>query len=26
MFQGCSWQRFRDHFARNLLQTVPKAQ
>jgi hypothetical protein len=26
MFQGCSWQRCRVHFARNLLQTVPKAQ
>ena len=26
MFQGCSWQRCRMHFARNLLQTVPKAQ
>ena len=25
MFQGCSWQRCRVHFARNLLQTVPKA-
>ncbi len=23
MFQGCSWQRCRVHFARNLLQTVP---
>jgi transposase-like protein len=26
MFQGSSWQRCRVHFARNLLQTVPKAQ
>ncbi len=26
MFQGCSWQRCRVHFARNLLQTVPKGQ
>jgi putative transposase len=26
MFQGCSWQRCRVHYARNLLQTVPKAQ
>jgi transposase-like protein len=26
MFQGGSWQRCRVHFARNLLQTVPKAQ
>jgi putative transposase len=26
MFQGCSWQRCRVHFARNLLQTVPKTQ
>ncbi len=26
MFQGCCWQRCRVHFARNLLQTVPKAQ
>jgi putative transposase len=26
MFQGCSWQRCRVHFARNLLRTVPKAQ
>ncbi len=26
MFQGCTWQRCRVHFARNLLQTVPKAQ
>lgn len=26
MFQGCSWQRCRVHFARNLLQTVPRAQ
>ena len=26
MFQGCSWQRCRVHFARNLLQTIPKAQ
>ncbi len=26
MFQGCSWQRSRVHFVRNLLQTVPKAQ
>jgi putative transposase len=25
MFLGCSWQRFRVHFARNLLQTMPKA-
>jgi putative transposase len=25
MFQGCVWQRCRVHFARNLLQTVPKA-
>ena len=25
MFQGCSWQRCRVHFARNLLQRVPKA-
>jgi putative transposase len=24
--QGCSWHRCRVHFARNLLQTVPKAQ
>ena len=24
MFQGCSWQRCRVHFARNLLATVPK--
>jgi putative transposase len=26
MVQGCSWQRCRVHFARKLLQTVPKAQ
>ncbi len=26
IFQGSSWQRCRVHFARNLLQTVPKAQ
>ncbi len=26
MVQGCCWQRCRVHFARNLLQTVPKAQ
>jgi putative transposase len=26
MFQGSSWQRCRVHFARNFLQTVPKAQ
>ena len=26
MVQGCSWQRCRVHVARNLLQTVPKAQ
>jgi putative transposase len=26
MVQGCYWQRCRVHFARNLLQTVPKAQ
>ena len=26
MFQGSSWQRCRVHFARNLLQTVPKGQ
>jgi transposase-like protein len=26
MLQGCSWQRCRVHFARNLLQTVPRAQ
>ena len=25
MFQGCCWQRCRVHFARNLLQRVPKA-
>ena len=25
MFQGCCWQCFRFHFARNLLQRVPKA-
>ncbi|CAK6696960.1 hypothetical protein BBFGKLBO_02156 [Synechococcus sp. CBW1107] len=26
MFQGCSWQRCSVHFARNLLQAVPRAQ
>jgi len=26
MFQGCCWQRCRVHFARNLLQRVPKPQ
>ena len=25
MYQGCCWQRCRVHFARNLLQRVPKA-
>jgi transposase-like protein len=25
MFQGCSWQRCRVHFLRNLLSHVPKA-